>query len=318
MKSRIVMLMSLAIAALSVVLAAQRFDYTIRFRPPAPVHAKLPESLESYLGVFASGKPSGFPAVEAFGDVVGRNPNLAGYFSGWAEPFDTAFAESLRKHGAAVLVQINPTDASIAAIANGTYDEYLRDYADSVKAFGGPVVIGFGPEMNASWSPWGYGHVPPSVFVQAWRHLVTVFRQVGADNVTWLWTVQADQKGTGPISDWWPGADYVTWVGIDGFYYKPADTFDSVFGITIDQVRGFTAQPILLAETAVGPQAGQITKILDLFHGMATYKTLGLVWFNIDQDSGLYHQDWQIDANSTAASSFKLGVRDDLASLAKG
>jgi mannan endo-1,4-beta-mannosidase len=224
----------------------------------------------------------------------------------------------LQDHHAVLLVQINPTDASMAAIADGTYDDYLRAYAASVRTFRGPVVIGFGAEMNARWSPWGYGHVPPSVFVQAWQHLVTVFRQQGADNVTWLWTVQADRQGTGPIRDWWPGASYVTWVGIDGFYYGPGDNFAKVFGTTIEQVHSFTTRPVLLAETAVGPRAGQFTKILDLFRGMATYKTLGLVWFNIDQDAGVYHQDWQIQANSLATTAFRLGVREDLASLAKG
>ena len=55
--------------------------------------------------------------------------------------------------------------------------------------FGHAVVIGFGHEMNASWYSWGYGHVPPATFIAAWRHIVTLFRSEGADNVTWLWTV---------------------------------------------------------------------------------------------------------------------------------
>ena len=54
--------------------------------------------------------------------------------------------------------------------------------------------------MNAPWYSWGYNHVPASTFIAAWRHIVTLFRQQGADNVTWLWTIQADEKGTGPIS----------------------------------------------------------------------------------------------------------------------
>ena len=28
-----------------------------------------------------------------------------------------------------------------------------------------------------------------ATFVAAWRHIVTLFRAEGADNVTWLWTV---------------------------------------------------------------------------------------------------------------------------------
>ena len=88
----------------------------------------------------------------------------------------------------------------VPRIAAGVYDGYLRSYADSVRDFGHPVIIGFGHEMNAPWYSWGYGHVPPATFVAAWRHVVTLFRGQGADNVTWLWTIQADTSGTGPVA----------------------------------------------------------------------------------------------------------------------
>jgi mannan endo-1,4-beta-mannosidase len=166
--------------------------------------------------------------------------------------------------------------------------------------------------MNATWYSWGWGHVRPVTFVAAWRHIVTLFRSEGANNVTWLWTIQTDGSGTGPIRDWWPGAEYVTWVGIDGYYYRPSDTFVSVFGHTIDEVRSLTGKPVLLSETAVGPHAGQFGKIQDLFRGMAAYKTLGLVWFDIAQDNGIYKQDWRIENNPAAERSFRLGVREDL------
>jgi mannan endo-1,4-beta-mannosidase len=158
----------------------------------------------------------------------------------------------------------------------------------------------------------------PATFVAAWRHIVTLFRGQGAENVTWLWTIQADEPGTGPVASWWPGAQYVTWVGIDGYYYRHSDTFATVFGKTITQVRSFTGKPVLLSETAVGPEAGQFAKIQDLFHGMAKYKTLGLVWFDKPQHDGLYHQDWRIEDNVQAEISFRLGVRDELAPYRPG
>ena len=74
-----------------------------------------------------------------------------------------------------------------------------------------------------------------------------------------------------------------TWVGIDGYYSKPSDNFTSVFAPTIDQVRMFTDKPILLSETAVGRKANQFANIVNLFNGMAQYRTLGLVWFDKDQ-----------------------------------
>lgn len=307
MKSRLVMLMSLAIAALSIALAAGHFNYSVS-NPPIS-HATLKAKTASYLGVFEPGSPPSYDPIADFAAAAGRTPTMAGYFSGWAEPFNTAFAGVLHRHGVIPYVQIDPTDASVSGIAAGDYDDYLQTYADAVRGFRHPVVIGFGQEMNASGSPWGEGHVLPSTFVAAWQHLWTVFHQQGADNVTWLWTVEADGPGTGPIEEWWPGKEYVTWVGIDGFYYRPSNTFNTVFGRTINQVQEFTSTPVLLSETAVGPAADQLVKIQDLFHGMAEYNTLGLVWFDFPQHDGIYHQDWQIEG-SPAEIVFQASVRE--------
>jgi len=306
MRSRLVMLVAVAIAV-GVTFTVTRVASFSPSRPPV-ARAALPQSLASYLGVYEAGPPRAYQPIAAFASAAGRQPNLVGYYNGWGEPFAESFAERVRVHGAVTIVQIDPTDTSIPAMAAGDYDDYLRSYADSVRDFGHAVIIGFGHEMNARWYSWGYGHVPAPTFVTAWRHIVTLFRGQGADNVTWLWTIQADVPGTGPVAWWWPGAGYVTWVGIDGYYYRSSDSFASVFGQTIDQVRALTGKPVLLSETAVGPDAGQPVKIQDLFHGMATYKTLGLVWFDITQHEGIYHQDWRIEDNPAAEAAFRLGV----------
>jgi hypothetical protein len=97
-------------------------------------------------------------------------------------------------------------------------------------------------------------------------------------------------------------------VGIDGYYYRPSDTFASIFGRTIKEVRRFTDKPVLLSETAVGPNAGQFAKITNLFAGMRQYETLGLVWFDKAQHGGIRHQDWRIEDSFTAETAFKLGI----------
>jgi mannan endo-1,4-beta-mannosidase len=298
----------------AVVIAVAVVTYVIvRFVPspssPSAAHATLPTNSASYLGVYEHGTPHTYQLVANFAEVADRQPNLVGYYSGWKERFATSFAETVRGHGAVTILQMDPTGVSIAAIAAGAYDAYLHSFADSVRNYGHAVVIGFGHEMNAPWYSWGYGHTPAKVFVAAWQHVVTVFRNQGADNVTWLWTINADTPKTGPVASWWPGAGYVTWVGIDGYYYRPSDTFASVFGKTIGQVRSFADKPVLLSETAVGPEADQALKIPGLFAGMRQYKTLGLVWFDITQNDGLYHQDWRIeDSPAAAQAAFRLGA----------
>jgi hypothetical protein len=312
MKSRIPLIVAVLLAMFALGFAGSRLISSVP-HPPPPAHASLPPALASYLGTFEPGAPSDYGVVASFARTANRQPNLVGYYSGWTQPFDMASARMLQAHGAVPFVQIDPTATSIKGIANGTYDDYLRSYADSVRNFRHAVVIGFGHEMNASWYSWGYKRVPAATFVGAWRHIVTLFREEGARNVTWLWTLQAVEPGTGPIASWWPGAQYVTWVGIDGFYYRPSDTFASIFGKTITQVRTFTSKPVLLSEIAVGPAAGQFAKIQDLFHGMARYKTLGLVWFDKAQHGSIFHQDWRLADNLQAQISFRLGVRQELA-----
>jgi mannan endo-1,4-beta-mannosidase len=312
LRSRLVAILAIALAVAAVAAAAIRLPVP-SLSPKPSAHASLPAKLAAYLGVFEPGTPPAYGPIAQFAEAAGREPKLLGYYSGWAGTFDTSFAEMIYRHGIIPFVQIDPTDASVAAIVAGTYDGWLRTYADSVADFGHAVVIGFGHEMNAWWYSWGYRHVPPSTFVAAWRHIVMVFRSEGADNVTWLWTLQADEQGTGPIASWWPGAQYVAWVGIDGYYTRPSDTFASVFGTTIQQVRKFTNKPILLSETAVGPDAGQFNKIQNLFQGMAASGTLGLVWFDKDQTKGMHPQDWRIEDSPTAEISFKLGVLKELA-----
>ena len=304
MRSRLVILVVAVIGTAAVVFAVSRFV------SPSTSSGSLPSDPASYLGVYETGPPGTYQPVADFTTVVGRQPNLVGYYSGWGEPFQASFADTVREHGAATILQWDPSMVSVSVIAAGGYDPYLRSFANSVRDFGHPVVIGFGHEMNARWYSWGYGSVPASTFVAAWRHIVTLFRDQGVENVTWLWTLQADEYGTGPIASWWPGAKYVTWVGIDGYYYRPSDTFASVFGKTIAQVRMFTGQPVLLSETAVGPEAGQAAKIPGLFAGMRQYGTLGLVWFDITQDNGIYHQDWHIKDNPPAETAFRRGASD--------
>jgi beta-mannanase len=296
------MVVTAVIAAAAVIFVVSRFASSTG---SGATTAPLPTNQASYLGVYEHRALGAYQSITAFAEAAGQQPNLVGYYSGWGEPFEISFAETVSGHGAITILQWDPTFASVPKIVSGGYDGYLRSFADSVRKFGRPVVIGFGHEMNAYWYSWGYGHLPAATFVAAWRHIVTLFRHQDTSNVTWLWTLQADESGTGPIASWWPGEKYVTWVGIDGYYYRPSETFFSIFGKTIAEVRALTGLPILLSEVAVGPQAGQAQKIPDLFTGMRHYGALGLVWFDIAQNSGVYHQDWHIEDNPSAETAFR-------------
>jgi mannan endo-1,4-beta-mannosidase len=259
----------------------------------------------TYVGVFTPRSPKSYAGVSEFTARTGVRPALVAYYSGWREPFQAGFAASAARHNALPLVQMDPTNVSVAAIAAGKYDAYLRSYASAVKAFRGRVILSFGHEMNGRWYSWGYTNTSPAVFVAAWRHIVDVFRQQGARNVTWLWTVNiVDKDGRIPNpARWWPGRRYVTWVGIDGYYYEPSWTFASLFGPTIKDIRELTLDPILIAETGVAPEAGKPAKIANLFAGIRAYGLLGFVWFDASRQ-----RDWRL-STPAAFAAFSRGAK---------
>lgn len=150
--------LAVAIAAALVVTGAK-----LSASPTAPdPHAGANSQQPRYLGVFEPGAPDSYSGIEQFGRAVGRQPNLVSYYSGWGEAFQRTFAEIAARHGATTLLQIDPTNISLAQIAAGTYDYYVSSLADEVAAFPHQVVISFGHEMNGFWETWGYHHTPPA------------------------------------------------------------------------------------------------------------------------------------------------------------
>ena len=174
-----------------------------------PLPVQLPAATGAYLGVYTHGVPDSYSSVAAFNSTIEAKPDVVMYYSGWYVPFPTKFAMTVANNGAVPLVQMDPDNISVSQIASGRYDGYLSAYAEAVRTYKHPVVLSFGHEMNGNWYSWGYGHTPPAVFVSAWRHIVNLFRTLGAHNVTWLWTVNIIDHahgGTIPNPDqWWPG-----------------------------------------------------------------------------------------------------------------
>lgn len=281
-----------------VVLVGAVLPVTLLLRSRTASHA---EQSIPYLGVYNRSLPLSYTGATSFGTVTGVKPDLLMYYSSWMEPFQLRFATSAGQHGAVPVVQINPYGVSVTAIASGLYDSYLSAYAEAIRSYRHRVILSFGHEMNGNWYPWAHTHTSPRAFVAAWRHIVTLFRQQGAQNVTWLWTVNIiDIPGNIPSpASWWPGNSYVNWVGIDGYYYGPSVTFTSLFGPTITAVRELTKDPIIISETAIAPAAGQSAKIPDLFSGIRLYGLLGLIWFDV----GTYEL-----SNPSAIAAFRKGA----------
>jgi mannan endo-1,4-beta-mannosidase len=293
---------AVAVIAVAVIAAGVAFYDKSSDPSVGPLPVRLPATPQSYLGVYTKGFPTSYSGLTAFAQATGSKPDVAMYYSGWYVPFPSGFARTAASNGVAPLVQMDPDGVSLAQIAAGRYDAYLSAYAEAVRAYRDPVIVSFGHEMNGTWYSWGYRHTSPAVFVAAWRHVVDLFRNFGARNVTWLWTVNVindTQGGRIPSpAAWWPGSSYVNWVGIDGYYLKPSWAFAPLFGPTIAAVRRLTGDPILIAETGAVRAAEQPAKIANLFAGIRAYGLLGLVWFD---SVNAANQNFQINSPAAVA-----------------
>jgi hypothetical protein len=268
----------------------------------------VPAPASPLVGVYEPGAPGSWSQIAQFTKGTGVRPRIVVYYSPWNDPFGTSFAQAAWDHDAYVLVQLQPGGVSLASIAAGGSDAYLRSYADAVVAFGHPVILSFGHEMNGTWYSWGDGHTSPATFVAAWRHVVRVFRAAGAANVTWLWAVNSIAGAASSLSRWWPGAAWVDWTGVDGYYFRPTDSFGSVFGPTIADIRTFSSAPLLIAETAVGTTPNRESQIDALFAGVRAERLAGVVWFDEAQHAGLYHQDWRLENDPSALAAFTVAA----------
>lgn len=286
--------------------------------PPAtvPIARVLPAGHGVPIGVYETAFPDNPTAGSAFAADVGVKPRMLVYFSSWGERFVTTFAAAAHSNGAVPVVQIEPNNIPLSGIISGQYDTYLRQYALAVRLYRYPVILSFGHEMNGYWYSWGNTNSAPAQFIAAWRHVVTVFRAVGATNVKWLWAVNNFLPGqttgqktvSGDIKQWWPGQKWVDLVGIDGYYYTTGLTFDSVFGPAITAIRKITSEPLMIAETAVGTTADRETQISGLLAGAKADNLFGIIWFDAAQNSGLYHQNWSLEADPVAAAALKAAV----------
>ena len=118
-------------------------------------------------------------------------------------------------------------------VLNGKYDEYIDRFARDAKAFDRDLLIRFLHEFNGNWYVWsgnknGKAEGGPQKVVAVWRYVVDRFKAQGADNVKWLWvphgpSTDRSTDDWNEVANYWPGGEYVDWIGLDGYNFYPQD-----------------------------------------------------------------------------------------------
>lgn len=232
---------------------------------------------------------------------TGIPAEIASWYTPMTLAFHPATVAKISAQGVLPLVQIDSDTIPLTQITAGKWDKHFIAYARAVAAYSSPIAIDFDHEFNGPWWYWGYTHTSAATFVAAWRRIVTIFRENGARNVLWIWNPNVSLPSTTALKPWYPGNQYVTYVGLDGYFLTATDTFSSVFDRTISQLSAFTDKSILITETGANPGRERVPQIDSLFHGLETTpKIIGFIWFDYNKYAG---HDWllQGDANALAA-----------------
>ncbi len=149
--------------------------------------------------------------------------------------------------------------ATADEIMGGKYDDQLRRQALAVRNLGRTILIRFNYEMTNNRENTCFTGFPvktnPALagekYIAAWRHVVNIFRAAGASNVQWVWAPGASAYLKSLWSQFYPGASYVDWIGIDD--YNKTDepksfAADPAIQTFYSQTSGL-GKPLMIAET---------------------------------------------------------------------
>lgn len=204
-----------------------------------------PES-GAYLGAYVVQDKSIGGSMDAFNRLTGRKHASFFKYVGYGQPFPKEWVKEVIAAGAFPQIALEPN----GGLEQVKDDAYLRGFADEAKKAGVPVFIRFASEMNGSWTAYGGDS---GLYIRTWRLVHDVFEK-RAPNAAMVWTVlNVPEK---PIEEYYPGDEYVDWVGInmysvkyhDGDIKRKADMEDPLAMLNYVYNRYSRTKPIQISE----------------------------------------------------------------------
>ncbi len=278
-------------------------------------------------------------AIEAFEQKARKGVSLLAFSSPFFDcastpcvpyPFPTFISEKLRERGTipflswasqAVPTSLVQPEYTLAKIAAGARDAYIREFAEQAREWGHPFFLRFDAEMNGFWFPWGadVNGNDAADYVAAWRHVHDIFTQVGANNATWVWCPNVDfTRALVPLHSLYPGNSYVNWTCLDGFNWGNTrnsagwQSFDRVFESTYKRVVKIApTKPMVIGEVASEERGGSKPNwIKNALRVIPSHykKVRAVIWFD-EKDQGM---DWPIESSKASTNAFAKAIRRNL------
>jgi len=128
---------------------------------------------------------------------------------------------------------------------NGEYDSVIVQFSAWAKKTERPIYLRIGYEFDGP-----HNEMEPQAYVKAYQRIVGLIRAEGADNVAFVWHSYAAPTYKGyPLSDWYPGDNYVDWVGISLFGHMYSSELNAEGNTVFDFARAHK-KPVMIAEAS--------------------------------------------------------------------
>lgn len=201
--------------------------------------------------------------LPAFKSSIGKSVAILHVWTGFNTAVPVSTLDAISQNGSIPLIDWGCS--SVTAISSGSDDSTINSYADALKSYGKPVFLRWYWEMNqmngeggqpAGSNCGGYNNGP--AFIAAWQHIYNLFKADGASNVAFVW---CPGYSGGNFSEYYPGNNYVDWIGVDRYERttnnQPLLSFSDMFSQYYNQWLG-NNKPIMVAETAAMGGANQL------------------------------------------------------------
>lgn len=145
--------------------------------------------------------------------------------------FPLSYAQAAKDRGSALVIQWEPFDWNLpnnaqpayapARITAGDFDSYIESFFLQAEVWTNDesVLVVFAPEMNDAVYPWSGGYATPAQYIAMWKHVYNIKKAV-APNVWLIWNPINFGASSYTFEQFWPGAQYVDALGINGFNWS--------------------------------------------------------------------------------------------------
>lgn len=290
---------------------------------PSVANVKIPES-GVYNGMFIPYAPDSIGNVQMIQKDVEKTFSVLMFYKSFNDEFPEQAVKNAVENGSIPHITWEPWILSKSGEMNdllqGKYDGQISKWVEGVKRVKYPLFIRLGHEMNGNWYPWSgtKNNNDPQIYIKFYKYIVDKFKGAKVDNVSWVWCPNCSSV---PDEEWneysryYPGDDYVDWLGIDGYNWGTSQSwsqwqsFDDIFGSFYeDMVSKYPNKPIMIGEFASTPKGGDKAKWI-----MEAYKAIkekypsikAVMWFNINKET-----DWRVDSSDESLKAYKEAIKD--------